>query len=123
MNPKELVLKFMEVEPIKKSENSYHWSDFPWFSCSYPTREETLQAIVNYMPYEKDWNKLIPVIKKCREIHKRKIFHGNNALMQRIEKELFDKNATANDLYKTACRFILAYYEHEEKTQGIIDKM
>lgn len=66
MEDKRLVLNFMGVEPTKFND-TWSWSDSPFFYCQGDSKEYVLDSIANYVKYDTSWDALKPVVDKISE--------------------------------------------------------
>ena len=63
-----LIAEFMGVEPTQMHSNKYSYSDMPFFSCTYDTKEEVMKAFVSYAKYHKSWDWIMPVLFKIKKL-------------------------------------------------------
>ena len=63
-----LIAEFMGVKPIKESPDIYTYSDMPWISVREDSPEKVMDAITEYVKYDKEWNWLMPVVERIEAI-------------------------------------------------------
>jgi hypothetical protein len=115
-----LIAEFMGVKPIKESPDIYTYSDMPWISVREDSPEKVMDAITEYVKYDKEWNWLMPVVEKISGYyHKTEIGSDEESDYCRIIiydednvyiEEIFECGLnTLEATYKAVIEFILWY--------------
>lgn len=102
MEDKRLILNFMGVEPTKFND-TWSWSDSPFFYCQGGTREYVLDSIAEYVKYDTSWDALMPVVNKCFETG------DNTNEWDKLFEALSEIDIEV--LYKQVVEFIKSYNE------------
>jgi hypothetical protein len=99
-----LIADFMGIKPSLDVHGHYFYLDMPWFCVREDNLEKVMDAITDYVKYDKRWNWLMPVVQKIYS------FKIEDEPVLIIRDALAD--ASLRGTYDAVVEFILWYNEN-----------